>query len=182
MNRDYETIRRALLRVTVGESTELGREFLEAMRATVVAIPLPSESLKDKESALCALDALLTTPTLSPLPSQSPAGNDGGSAPGSAGQPPGPMKASLVYGEYDCGRPCTPNGCPGHESTIPEGIEINGWTFVLDGCQGDSLPFLDDPREMDRWKRTLEVAVEVLNAAPNFQELPAADLLRPESG
>lgn len=79
------------------------------------------------------------------------------------------MEASLVYGEYDCGHPCTPNGCPGHESTIPEGIEINGWTFVLDGCRGDALPFLDDPRELDHWTRTLEGVVEALRAAPAIE-------------
>lgn len=75
------------------------------------------------------------------------------------------MKASLVYGEYDCGNPCTPNGCPGHESTIPEGFTVNHWVFVLDGCRGDSLPFIDDPRELDHWTRTLEAMVDALNAA-----------------
>jgi len=44
-----------------------------------------------------------------------------------------------VY-EYDCGKPCTENGCPGHETDIPMSIEFLGATFHVDGAERGDFP------------------------------------------
>ncbi len=75
------------------------------------------------------------------------------------------MEANVTYYEYECGRPCTPNGCCGHETDIPVAIEINGFTFVLMGDQ-DDLSFLDDKRKLDHWVRTVEAICGAVKAVP----------------
>ena len=52
----------------------------------------------------------------------------------------------LYYAETDCGKACTPNGCFGHTSTIPE--------FLVIGCT--TLKFSDD---MDEWQAQQAIAV-----------------------
>ena len=36
------------------------------------------------------------------------------------------MEIYVDYYEYDCGQPCTPDGCKGHDTDIPIGITIDG--------------------------------------------------------
>jgi hypothetical protein len=49
----------------------------------------------------------------------------------------------VIYPEYDCGRPCTPNGCPGHEGTQPVGFYLDGVSFYVDGYQAGDFPSHD---------------------------------------
>lgn len=46
----------------------------------------------------------------------------------------------VIYHEYDCGRPCTENGCPGHETTMPVGFWLDGITFWVEGAEGGDFP------------------------------------------
>lgn len=90
------------------------------------------------------------------------------------------MEANVTYYEYECGRPCTPNGCPGHTTDIPVAIEINGFTFVLMGDQ-DDLSFMHDKRQLDLWTRTVNALYDAVTAAPDVKPntaLPTA----PEDG
>lgn len=56
--------------------------------------------------------------------------------------------------EEDCGRACTPNGCSGHDTGIPERITINGFTLILEDFAHGDWPFLDP--EMERIAQTKE--------------------------
>ena len=46
----------------------------------------------------------------------------------------------VIYHEYDCGRPCTVDGCPGHESTQPIGFWVDGITFYVEGAEDGGFP------------------------------------------
>lgn len=86
------------------------------------------------------------------------------------------METHITYYEYECGQPCTPNGCCGHETDIPVAIEINGFTLVLMGDQ-DDLSFLNDKRQLDHWTRTVEAICAAVKAVPSVEpnmELPTA--------
>jgi len=50
----------------------------------------------------------------------------------------GPVE--VEYFEYECGHPCTPNGCMGHTTNIPVGIEIDGVWFYVQGYEGGDYP------------------------------------------
>lgn len=75
------------------------------------------------------------------------------------------MEAYANYYEYDCGRPCTPNGCTGHSTDIPVSMTINGYTFELMGDRGD-LSFMADKRRLDHWTRTIEAILEAVERTP----------------
>lgn len=70
--------------------------------------------------------------------------------------------------ESDCGLPCTPDGCFGHDSGIPERIIVNDFALTLgDFARGD-WPFLDEegaeiPGEVQRWRDTVNEIVNRLN-------------------
>lgn len=53
------------------------------------------------------------------------------------------LKLGINYSEYECGHPCTPDGCRGHQSSIPDTITINGFDLHLDGFdpETDDFPF-----------------------------------------
>lgn len=40
------------------------------------------------------------------------------------------MDIGVEYYEYDCGRPCTPDGCPGHVTDNAIAIWVNGVRLV----------------------------------------------------
>ena len=48
------------------------------------------------------------------------------------------MEIDIEYDEYECGRPCTQDGCVGHSDGIPVALIINNVTFNLDTDEKDS--------------------------------------------
>lgn len=44
------------------------------------------------------------------------------------------------YYDHDCGSPCTPNGCFGHETDIPLSFTVGGVTFHVDGAERGDFP------------------------------------------
>ncbi len=46
----------------------------------------------------------------------------------------------VEYYDYDCGYPCTPNGCFGHLTDIPVSFSVGGVTFHVDGAEGGDFP------------------------------------------
>jgi hypothetical protein len=44
-----------------------------------------------------------------------------------------------IAGEYDCGKPCTPDGCPGHEGH-PIGFWLDGISFYVEGAEAGDFP------------------------------------------
>jgi len=49
-------------------------------------------------------------------------------------------KIDVEYYEYDCGKPCTVDGCMGHETDIPVSITINGVRLVVEGADEGDFP------------------------------------------
>jgi hypothetical protein len=47
---------------------------------------------------------------------------------------------SVEFYEYDCGSPCTENGCMGHVTDIPVSIEIDNVSFEVSGYWGGDYP------------------------------------------
>ena len=66
------------------------------------------------------------------------------------------MKADIIREEYDCGKPCTPDGCPGHAGRII-GIELEGHDF----CDQESY-MGDFPRDIDGVEAAVANAVLIL--------------------
>ena len=46
----------------------------------------------------------------------------------------------IEYYEYDCGDPCTVDGCPGHVTDVPIGFTFNGIQFYVAGAEGGDFP------------------------------------------
>lgn len=46
--------------------------------------------------------------------------------------------------EYDCWRPCTPDGCPGHSTDMPIGFTFKGAQFYVAGAEGGDFPSHDN--------------------------------------
>lgn len=79
------------------------------------------------------------------------------------------MNVDVDNYEEECGRACTPNGCMGHDSGIPEKITINGFTLTLEPFAHGDWPFLDhegadQPQEIIRWKETVREIEQRLTA------------------
>ena len=55
--------------------------------------------------------------------------------------------------EYECGHPCTPDGCMGHSTNIPVSFEVSGVRFVVNGYEGGDFP----GRDKDEIDRVIEV-------------------------
>jgi hypothetical protein len=56
------------------------------------------------------------------------------------------LRVEIVYYEYECGSPCTVNGCMGHDGPAV-GLVINGEQFVNeDYARGDTIP---NPEEVE---------------------------------
>jgi len=45
----------------------------------------------------------------------------------------------VINGEYDCGKPCTQDGCPGHEGH-PIGFWLDGISFYVEGAEAGDFP------------------------------------------
>ena len=70
------------------------------------------------------------------------------------------MKADCICEEVDCGSPCTPDGCPGHEGRVV-GVSLDGFGFFdEDFVNGD------DPNHPDEVTKVVERAVAILNGEP----------------
>jgi len=68
-----------------------------------------------------------------------------------------PLQLDLVeYYEYDCWTTCTPNGCPGHETDIPVGLDIGGVSFYVSGYQIGDYPVSYAQEEIERVKQAVE--------------------------
>lgn len=50
----------------------------------------------------------------------------------------------VEYHEYECGRPCTQDGCPGHTTDMPIGFTFSGATFYVAGAEGGDFPSHDN--------------------------------------
>ena len=84
------------------------------------------------------------------------------------------MKVEVICGEYECGYPCTPTGCHGHSTGVPEIITINGFEMVLESYRrSDDVPFSDNPRQCDQWVRTVAAIVEAFKQVPDVLPDPA---------
>lgn len=69
------------------------------------------------------------------------------------------MKAEVIHEEFDCGTPCTPNGCVGHEGRIV-GLEVEGWGFYEeDYVNGDT------PQHPDEVAATAKEAVRLIKGS-----------------
>jgi len=69
------------------------------------------------------------------------------------------MKVDVDYWEYDCGYPCTPNGCPGHITDIPVSIIIDGVTFYVEGYEGGDFP----PRDPEKIEKIIKVVDNIID-------------------
>lgn len=76
------------------------------------------------------------------------------------------MHVEVEYYEYDCGRPCTPSGCPGHPTDIPVAVDVNGFTLELRTYASGDFPHCEEPRKLDLWIRTVRAVAAALEAAP----------------
>ena len=59
-----------------------------------------------------------------------------------------PANWQIQYMETDCGYPCTPNGCCGHSTDIPEALAIGGYIF--------SFP-VDDLTDNNDWNNATDI-------------------------
>lgn len=46
----------------------------------------------------------------------------------------------IEYYEYDCGNPCTEDGCMGHSTDVPVSFTINGVRVDVNGYLGGDFP------------------------------------------
>lgn len=70
------------------------------------------------------------------------------------------MEVDIENYEEECGWPCGPDGCRGHDSGIPQSIHINGFELILKDFANGDWPFLDMngteiPGEIERWEETV---------------------------
>lgn len=63
------------------------------------------------------------------------------------------MKISIEYFETDCGSPCTPNGCMGHDTDIPVSITIDGISFDIENSIGGDFP--NESSDIDKVKEVV---------------------------
>lgn len=69
----------------------------------------------------------------------------------------------IIYYEYDCWKPCTPNGCCGHVSTQSIGFWLDGISFYVEGAEGGDFPSSNKKRN----DKVIEVIEKIAKA---FQE------------
>ena len=56
----------------------------------------------------------------------------------------------VEYYDYECGFPCTPNGCCGHGTDIPLSFTVGGVTFSVYGAESGDFPDLKENIERVR--------------------------------
>ncbi len=72
---------------------------------------------------------------------------------------------NVEYHEYDCGSPCTPDGCMGHTTDIPVGIEIDGVWLWVDGYWGGDYP--GDGKKIADVQKVINKLIELDKKAEN---------------
>jgi hypothetical protein len=73
-----------------------------------------------------------------------------------------PLSVEVFYHEYDCWTPCTQNGCPGHLTDIPIGIDIEGVSFYVDGYQLGDYPMSLHQEKIAKVKQVVTLILETL--------------------
>lgn len=66
----------------------------------------------------------------------------------------------IQFLETECFTPCTPNGCPGHETSVPEVVTIGGVVLTVDAVAADGMTD-EDAGELIRWGRWLQAQAEL---------------------
>lgn len=70
----------------------------------------------------------------------------------------------IEYHEYDCGIPCTTDGCIGHETDIPESLVIEGFVFqIIDMPTGK--------HELECLKKSVKLAVSQMSLLDELDRL-----------
>lgn len=64
------------------------------------------------------------------------------------------------YYDYECGQPCTPNGCRGHSTDIPISFTVNGITFYVDGVHSGDFPNKEDIKDVQQVVRSIGALVQ----------------------
>jgi len=77
--------------------------------------------------------------------------------------PPAEDFGVAEFYEYDCGSPCTENGCLGHETNVPMSIEFKGVLFHVDGAEGGDFPS-SDSEHVQRVIDAVDVMYQRLNS------------------
>lgn len=49
--------------------------------------------------------------------------------------------AGVEYYEYECSNYCTPDGCIGHDTDLPIGVELDGIMLYLEGYEAGDYPY-----------------------------------------
>jgi len=97
------------------------------------------------------------------------------------------LNIAINYSEFECGHPCTPDGCRGHKSSIPDTITINGFDLHLDGFDPDTddFPFrgeqpidvekgssddFDHGHDLKAWKAMVAELAQRLKPHPNLNQ------------
>jgi len=70
--------------------------------------------------------------------------------------------AFLEYDEYECGLPCTPDGCEGHTNKHASGITVHGVTLWVEGSQEGDYPSKNQEYN-DRVEKVLEDIADRFN-------------------
>lgn len=76
-----------------------------------------------------------------------------------------PLKFDVEYYEYDCWKPCTPNGCMGHITDVPVTIWIDDVAFCVMGSEGGDFPGGEDKDGIKRVQRAVEHLTNTLALA-----------------
>ena len=71
------------------------------------------------------------------------------------------MNVQIEYEEYECGLPCIPNGCPGHETDVPCGLIIEGFFFDV---SNELYPPIKD-ETVERLKAVVNEACKLLRGS-----------------
>lgn len=74
----------------------------------------------------------------------------------------------VEYYEYDCGSPCTPNGCCGHSTNIPVSFTVGGVTFHVDGAQSGDFP--DEKENVNRVRAVVKALGALISADAKLRD------------
>lgn len=71
-------------------------------------------------------------------------------------------EVEMEYYEYDCGHPCTEDGCPGHITDMPVSITVDGVRLSVDGADAGDFPS-DDRAHNQTVREVMEKMAALLN-------------------
>jgi hypothetical protein len=82
-----------------------------------------------------------------------------------------PQIGDIEYYEYECGMPCTVNGCCGHTTDLPVGILVDNVMFFVEGFEGGDFPQTKaEAEEVKSVVRRLDLALKKM--APTSEDTP----------